>query len=173
MSVDHIALLPIRLSIILCLALLGSSAVFGQGTDGDRTGMVLRNVTIISPERIDPLRGAWVAVRDGRIAAVGEGDPDLDQSWSAAQVLDADGRYLTPGLIDSHVHMEWYGRYQQEIDLDGARSYDEAVSRVEARVRSARPGEWLFGHGWDQTDWKDSRLPSHGKLSAISPDNPV
>jgi hypothetical protein len=103
--VDHIALLLIRLSVLLWPALLGSSAALGQGTDGDQRGMVLRNVTIISPERIDPLRGAWVAVRDGRIAAVGEGDPDLDQSWSAAQVLDADGRYLTPGLIDSHVHL--------------------------------------------------------------------
>lgn len=118
-------------------------------------------------------RAQGVAVRGDRIACVGTNEEVARWIGPETRTIDLGGHTVIPGLIDSHVHMEWYGRYQQEIDLDGAQSYDEAVSRVEACVAGSAPGKWIFGHGWDQTDWKDSRLPSHAKLSAISPHNPV
>ena len=92
-------------SIFFWSTLLSTSATFGQGTGAAQNEMVLRDVTIISPERSAPLPGAWIAIRDGRIAAMGEGDPDLDPSWSDVTVIDGSDRFLTPGLIDSHVHL--------------------------------------------------------------------
>lgn len=91
----------VMIDVILCSLLAGCIGA-PESSEGD---LVLRNVTIVSPERAAPLTDAWVAVRDGRIAAVGEGNPD--DSWSRTPVVDGEGRYLTPGLIDSHVHLAY------------------------------------------------------------------
>lgn len=71
----------------------------------DEGDLLLSDVTIVSPERATPLANGWVAVRNGRIATLGDGNPELDDSWADARILDGRGAYLTPGLIDSHVHL--------------------------------------------------------------------
>ena len=63
-------------------------------------GIVIEHATLISPERVEPLKNVDVVIRDGRIAAVG---PDLGAT-SGARRIDVRGRYLIPGLIDSHTH---------------------------------------------------------------------
>jgi predicted amidohydrolase YtcJ len=65
------------------------------------------------------------------------------------------------------------------VDLSGAATWDECVLRVRTAVRSARPGDWIFGRGWHQEKWAEPPAPSvdgaplHDALSAVSPDNPV
>ncbi len=64
-------------------------------------GMVIADVTLISPERQAPLLHADVVIRNGRIAQIGTGlvvGPH-------ARRIDGRGRFLIPGLIDSHVHV--------------------------------------------------------------------
>lgn len=69
-------------------------------------GTVIENVTLISPERAAPLRSADVVIRDGRIAEIGT---DI-VAGKGARRIDGRGRYLIPGLIDSHVHVgNWAG----------------------------------------------------------------
>lgn len=75
----------------------GNSAPGAAGIGAD---LVVRNVTIVSPDSAHSGADSWVAVSDGRIAATGTGSPP-----AARKVIDAEGRYLTPGLIDSHVHL--------------------------------------------------------------------
>jgi hypothetical protein len=61
------------------------------------------HVTVVSAERSDPLRDATVVVRNGRIASVtASGSPRTP--GSDAEVIDGTGLFLSPGLIDSHVH---------------------------------------------------------------------
>ncbi|MEQ9586453.1 MAG: amidohydrolase family protein [Parvibaculaceae bacterium] len=62
--------------------------------------LAIRNVTVISPERAAPLKNVDVLVNDGRIISIERGS-----DYSAAQEIDGSGRFLTPGLIDSHVHL--------------------------------------------------------------------
>lgn len=64
-------------------------------------GIVIDDVTLISPERQIPLPHAVVVIRDGRIADIGT---DL-VAGPAATRIDGQGRFLVPGLIDSHVHV--------------------------------------------------------------------
>jgi imidazolonepropionase-like amidohydrolase len=64
--------------------------------------LLIENVTLLSPERAQPLGNHHVLVRDGRIAAVS--DQPL-QAPAGARRLDGSGRYLTPGLTDAHVHV--------------------------------------------------------------------
>jgi imidazolonepropionase-like amidohydrolase len=64
-------------------------------------GLVIEHATLISPDRAEPLENVDVVIRDGRIAAVG---PNL-AATAGARRIDVRGRYLIPGLIDTHTHV--------------------------------------------------------------------
>jgi len=76
-------------------------------------------------------------------------------------------------MVDAHTHLLGLGQALRTVNLVGTRSYDEVVARVAERARTARPGEWIRGRGWDQNDWADTRFPSHEALSLAVPNNPV
>ena len=59
------------------------------------------------------------------------------------------------------------------MNLVGTKSYDEVIARVVERAKTARPGEWIRGRGWDQNDWADTHFPTHQALSRAVPNNPV
>ena len=64
----------------------------------------ITHVTIVSPERSDPLRDARVRVHDGRIVSISKASGASAPSKDSAAV-DGSGLFLVPGLIDSHVHL--------------------------------------------------------------------
>lgn len=80
------------------LFLAGVAIPCAQAT-GD---LLIENVTLVSPERPQPLGGAHVLIKDGRISRVSSAPIALP---SSTRRLDGTGKYLTPGLIDSHVHV--------------------------------------------------------------------
>jgi imidazolonepropionase-like amidohydrolase len=93
----------------------------------------IEHVTVISPERAQPLRDATVTVRGDRIVAVGS-----RQSQTAVDetVIDGKGLYLTPGLIDSHVHLS---------DVPGMRPQDEtAHPEIAKAARAQFPRSYLL-----------------------------
>jgi len=115
-----------------------------------------------------------IAVKDGRIVAVGTTDDVKRLMGAATHTVDLKGRCVTPGLIDSHGHMAGLGSYASgRLDLHDAKSFDDVVKAVKAAVAKAKPGEWILGGRWDQSLWGQKEFPSHEKLSAVSPDNPV
>jgi hypothetical protein len=59
------------------------------------------------------------------------------------------------------------------LQLRGTASFDEVVDLVRRRAADARPGEWILGRGWDQNDWPEKVWPTHHRLTAAAPDNPV
>jgi imidazolonepropionase-like amidohydrolase len=65
----------------------------------------IEHVTIVSPERGTPMRGALVRVHDGRIVDIRRASGVTARSRRNANVIDGSGLFLTPGLIDSHVHL--------------------------------------------------------------------
>ncbi len=90
---------PIRFFSIL-LALTGLACA--EQVPPPQIDLLIRDVTVVSAERPEPLADAWVAVAGQRIVALGQGEPD---PYRAAVEIDGSGRFLTPGLIDSHVHL--------------------------------------------------------------------
>jgi imidazolonepropionase-like amidohydrolase len=80
----------------LMAALAASAAVSGAEP---ASPLVIRDVTVISPERATPLQHAYVRIRDGRIAEIS------DKPLAEKEQIDGRGRFLIPGLIDSHMHL--------------------------------------------------------------------
>src|SRR6266702_1179164 len=87
--------------------------------------------------------------------------------------LDLSGRTVIPGMVDAHAHRLGLGQALRTVNRVGTRSYDEVIARVVERARTARPGEWFRGRGWDQNDWADTHFPTHQALSRAVPNNPV
>ena len=77
----------------------------------------IEHVTIVSPERASPIRDALVRVHDGRIVAISKASGATARSSKDRIVIDGTGLFLTPGLIDSHVHLG---------EIPGMRSDQEA-----------------------------------------------
>jgi predicted amidohydrolase YtcJ len=114
-----------------------------------------------------------LAVRGGRIAFAGDARGALTLKGPQTRVLDLGGRTVIPGMVDAHGHVAGLGSALAIVDLTGASSYDEIISRVAAKAKTVAAGVWVTGRGWDQNRWADTRFPTHEKLSAAVPSNPV
>jgi predicted amidohydrolase YtcJ len=120
-----------------------------------------------------------VAIRGGRIAAVGTSAEIKAQIGASTQVIDAQGQLVIPGFIEGHGHFNGIGTTELGLKLMNAKTWDEIVAMVAARAKTAKPGEWIYGRGWHQEKWDTKPSPSvegfptHESLSKASPNNPV
>jgi imidazolonepropionase-like amidohydrolase len=84
-------------------AFLGIVLALGSlATASAADSVLIEKVTVVSPEREAPLRDAFVLLEDGRIRSVGAARPAVAKG---VRIVDGRGRFLVPGLIDSHVHL--------------------------------------------------------------------
>jgi hypothetical protein len=134
--------------------------------------LIVTNARIYTADVTRP-RAAALAVRGGRILFVGNNAGAEALAGPRTERLDLAGKTVIPGMVDAHTHLLGLGQALRTVDLVGTRSYDEVIARVAERARTARPGEWIRGRGWDQNDWADTRFPAHDALSRAVPNNPV
>jgi predicted amidohydrolase YtcJ len=119
------------------------------------------------------LREEAIAVRGDRIEAVGKNLDVIKLKGPQTQVIDLGGRFVMPGFNDAHVHLAEAGLQRLSIDLTGVKTLDEFRARVQAKVQTAKPGEWILGGGWDETIWPIPNLPSRWDLDQVSDGHPV
>ncbi len=75
-----------------------------------------------------------VAIRNGRVLAVGSDDEIKPLLASVGELVNLNGRTLTPGLIDAHVHFQFFALSLQRVDLRGTKSLDEALQRIAQKL---------------------------------------
>ena len=114
-----------------------------------------------------------LAIRDGKILAVGSPKQISRLRGPSTNVIDARGRLVLPGLTDCHVHFMEGSLLLQEIFLNGAQTIQEIQQRVNAYA-VAHPNEpWLLGRGWNYPVFAPSGMPDKKYLDEIVPDRPV
>jgi predicted amidohydrolase YtcJ len=118
-------------------------------------------------------RAEAIAIRDGRVLAVGSDDEARAAAGPGAEVVDLDGATVIPGLIDPHNHLLATGEVLGEIALYDVRSIGELQERVREAVAGVEPGRWVLGRGWDESLLAEQRMPNRHDLDAVAPDNPV
>jgi hypothetical protein len=136
--------------------------------------LVLVNGKVVTVDDRFSIREA-VAVRDGKILAVG-GTADIRAlAGPSTRVVDLKGRTVIPGLIDSHVHMLRAGfRWPEEVRLDDVASVEEILERIRDRAAVIRPGQWILTlGGWHESQLKERRMPTREELDRAAPRNPV
>ena len=154
------------------------AALFLFGCTSEKADMVINNGIIYTMDDFYPLAEA-VAIRDGKIIAVGSEYAVGPYIGSETKVLDLNGKTMVPGLIEGPGHFMGLGYAKMRLDLSTVNNYDELVDMVADAVIDAEPGEWILGRGWHQSKWDPEPVPlvkgfqTHEKLSKVSPDNPV
>lgn len=140
--------------------------------------LVLTNGRVVTvDDRLPEARA--VAVRGGKIAAVGTENAIKRYIGGSTQVIDLKGALAIPGLIDSHGHFTGLGASKMILDLTKARSWEEIAAMVGEAAKAAKPGVWITGRGWHQEKWDRvpepniDGLPFHDALSKAAPANPV
>ena len=160
----------------LAVAAITSKPVTSQTTPGRTTpppDLVLLHGNILTVDAKDSIAQA-VAIREGKIIAVGS-DSDIQALVTAAtKVIDLHGRTATPGLIDSHGHFADGGVNElYHVDLSRVGRIDEVLGKLREKATTLRPGEWLQGDGWDEGKLEERRYLYASDLDKATPNNPV
>src|SRR5215471_5093626 len=116
-----------------------------------------------------------IAIRDGRIAAVGKTADVRRLAGPSTRIIDLKGRTVIPGLIDSHLHgIRAALSFATEVNWVGASSLDDAFGRIRLAARTMKPGAWLIvAGGWNVQQFKERRVPTQAELAAAATNNPA
>jgi predicted amidohydrolase YtcJ len=154
---------------VLWLSILIAQEAFAQTAD-----TVLLNGKVLTVDQQFSTQEA-IAIREGKILAVGKSADIRKLAGSNSRVIDLRGRTVIPGLIDSHLHgIRAALSFSTEVNWIGASSIDDALGRITQASRTMPPGAWLIvAGGWNVQQFKDKRLPTQAELIAAAPNNPV
>jgi predicted amidohydrolase YtcJ len=141
----------------------GGSPGKGQAVDD----LVVRNARVYTLDRSRPWAGA-VAVRGGRISWAGADADAGDRAGPGTEVIDAGGRLVLPGFIDSHNHVR-LGSDADCVQLAGARSLAEVRARVAAWLSENPGAPWVEGEGLDYPALR----PAAGDLDGVTGGRPA
>src|SRR5688572_7805686 len=119
----------------------GLLATLAGASHAQAVDTILINGKIV---RFDAAPAEALAVRDGRIAAIGGAADIRALAGPETRTIDLDGRTVIPGLIDSHIHAIRAGlTYATEVHWIGSRSLAEALDRIRTAAQTAPKGSWL------------------------------
>lgn len=128
------------------------------------------NARVWTGERATPWAEA-VAIRGDRIAAVGTSD-EIRTLAAGVTPMDAGGRLIVPGFIDTHVHFLDGGFRLASVQLRDAKTRDEFVARIKAFAATVPAGTWISGGDWDHSLW-GGELPQRAWIDEATPNHPV
>ena len=132
---------------------------------------LLFNGLVHSPSHPD---ATAMAVRDGVVAWLGR-DAVGRAQFPDAETVDLEGAFVAPAFVDSHVHVTATGLGITGLDLAEATSLEHLLRLLAAHV-AAHPGQPVWGHGWDDTNWARDDVrqpPSTADLDAVVGGIPV
>jgi predicted amidohydrolase YtcJ len=115
-----------------------------------------------------------VAIKDGKFCAVGSRKDVEALAGPGTTVIDAAGRTVVPGLIDTHAHVEAAGLFKYTVSFDGAKTVAAALARVTEMAAKTPPGEWIRGRMWHpMSQLQEQRMLNRWELDQAAPDHPV
>lgn len=154
------------------LPLLAFAGTACDGANG-RTGVdtVILGGTVWTADDALPEAEA-VAIRGGRVVAVGSRADMTRLQEPTTEVIDATGQFVMPGFIDAHVHFLTGGFGLASVQLRDADTPEEFARRIGDFARRVAPGEWITGGEWDHERW-GGELPRREWIDSLTPENPV
>ncbi|MFK7731595.1 MAG: amidohydrolase, partial [Pseudomonadales bacterium] len=139
--------------------------------------VVYHNGTVIT---VDPAKPevAAVAVREGRILAVGGLDSVLKDAGANAKMHDLNGATMLPGFIDAHGHISFTAFNQASANVSAppvgrATTVDEVVTLLTQFAEENPNDTWVTGWGYDDSLLAERRHPTRHDLDKVSTDRPV
>jgi predicted amidohydrolase YtcJ len=145
------------------------------GESGKYADRVLLNGNILTVDARDSIAQA-LAIRDGRIMAVGSNAEIEILVGPETERIDLTGLTVTPGLLDSHAHFSSGGLARLvNIDLGypQVRSIEDVLGLVAARIAAQGQNSWVVGSGWDEGKLAEQRYIYASDLDTVAGNRPV
>jgi predicted amidohydrolase YtcJ len=162
-------IIPALLIILLGFLLLLSPARALAGDGG--ADLILKGGEICT---MDP-GFSWasaVAVKDGRILAVGSDSEMAGYTGSNTIVVDLKGKMVLPGFCDSHIHPILGGLEMSLCRLYTLMTKEEVYSAISEYAKAHPDKEWVVGTGWE-TPVFPGGSPNRADLDRLVPDRPA
>jgi predicted amidohydrolase YtcJ len=140
---------------------------------GDVPDLVLLNARVLTLDAAGRTAEA-LAVKQGRILAVGDTATIRRLAGPGTKQLDLAGLTVIPGFYDSHNHIRTTGLNFSAVDLSGARSVGDVLAAIAARVAITPAGEWVVASSrWHESQLREARFPTRTELDGVAPNHPV
>jgi predicted amidohydrolase YtcJ len=156
--------------------MLGSAAApgaYAQHADATAPDLLLVGGKILTMDAAATVAEA-LAVRDGRILAVGTDAALRPLAGPKTRIIDLAGRSVVPGLIDTHAHFKAAGLADYVVNLSRAKTVAEALDAVRVFAASKKPGEWIIGGAWHPpSQLAEKRYLTRQEIDSVAPSNPV
>jgi predicted amidohydrolase YtcJ len=157
--------------IFLCIVGVFTISLSSADT-APRADLVLVNARIYTVNAHHPWAEA-LAIRDGKILAVGTSRDIARYRGPSTQVINAHGKLVLPGFTDCHTHFLDGSFSLQQINVEDAKNLAEIQQRVKAYATAHPNDAWVLGRGWSYPLFPPSGLPDKKYLDAIIPDRPA
>lgn len=112
-----------------------------------------------------------IVISGERVIAIGEAHSLKQEFPNIRQSFDLGGRAVIPGLVDAHIHLQHYALALRKVDCETA-TREDCLRRVADRAAVSPPGDWVLGHGWNQTRW-EAGFGDAADLDRAAPLHPV
>ena len=136
-----------------------------------KADLVITNTTIWTGNESEPLAES-MAISGDTILSIGSYETVSKFIGNNTEVRDLNGKFVTPGFIDSHVHLLTGGFNLNSVQLRDAKTPEEFIKRIEAFAKTVPKGSWILGGDWDHENW-GGELPTKDWIDNITKDNPV
>jgi len=159
--------------IVLCF-FCSSDQVTSSASPDSQADLVLINGKIITVDSRDSIAQA-IAVKGDRILKVGSDSQVKELISTKTRVIDLKGKTVTPGIIDSHIHVLYYGRQFWDGYLDirfpKVKDRDDLLQAVAQKAKTLAKGAWISGNQGFHLQKEDTL--DRWVIDAVAPDNPV
>ncbi|GGN95741.1 amidohydrolase [Saccharibacillus kuerlensis] len=115
-----------------------------------------------------------VYTENGVIRAVGTAkELELQLSGREYGIVDWDGAFVLPGLVDSHMHLSMQGVKLEALDFSDTLSKEEMLMQIRRRAEQTPQGEWIFGLNWNENAFSPAAAPTIAELDEAAGDHPL
>lgn len=150
-----------------------SCRAVAQQSDLNAPDLILTNGKFLTMDSQSTVADA-LAIRDGKILAVGSGAAVKPLAGSQTKVIDLGGKTVVPGLIDTHAHFKAAGLGEYVVNMSRAKTVAEALDAIKAFVANKKPGEWIIGGAWHPpSQLAEKRYLTRQEIDSVAPNNPV
>lgn len=132
---------------------------------------IITNGVIWTGAEKQPIAQA-MAIAGDTIIAIGTTNEIEKLIGDATAIVDAKGKFITPGFIDTHVHLMMGGNSLLSVELRDAKTPEEFTNRIAAYAQTLNSGQWILEGNWDHTLW-GGELPQKEWIDKHTKDNPV
>jgi predicted amidohydrolase YtcJ len=134
--------------------------------------IILHHGKIATVDRAFSIRQA-IAIRGERILAVGTNDEVLATKGDATRVVDLGGKFVLPGLIDSHTHPTGAAMHEFDHPVPDMETVADVLAYIKSRAAALPEGNWISVSQVFITRLKEQRYPTRAELDAAAPKHPV